>query len=59
MTLVPCPACAHEVSTAAFQCPQCGHPVNRGRRTKLVFVVAAAVMFGSFVLIKLINAWLR
>lgn len=58
MTLVNCPACAHSVSAAAQRCPQCGHPINRGRRMLIVLAVAGAVMACSFVLIRLLN-WVR
>lgn len=27
MALIPCPACAREVSDAAVACPHCGHPI--------------------------------
>jgi len=59
MTLVPCPECSNSVSTSAFQCPQCGHPLNRGRRGVRMVLVLAAVMVGSLLLIRLLNALLR
>ena len=27
MALIPCPACARQVSEAAVACPNCGHPI--------------------------------
>ena len=27
MALIPCPACAHQVSAVAPTCPNCGHPI--------------------------------
>ncbi|TFW14102.1 hypothetical protein EGY25_02525 [Brevundimonas intermedia] len=30
MALIPCPACAHQVSEAAVACPNCGHPIAGG-----------------------------
>ncbi|GAW41285.1 hypothetical protein SH203_01689 [Brevundimonas sp. SH203] len=27
MALIPCPACARQVSDAAVACPNCGHPI--------------------------------
>ena len=27
MALIPCPACARQVSEAAPTCPNCGHPI--------------------------------
>ena len=27
MALIPCPACARQVSQAALTCPGCGHPI--------------------------------
>lgn len=27
MALIPCPACAAQVSEAAVACPRCGHPI--------------------------------
>ena len=27
MALIPCPACASQVSEAAVACPRCGHPI--------------------------------
>jgi len=32
MALIPCPACARQVSDAAPACPGCGHPI--AERTK-------------------------
>ena len=29
MDLIPCPACARQVSEAAVACPNCGHPIAR------------------------------
>ncbi|RYG58037.1 MAG: zinc ribbon domain-containing protein [Alphaproteobacteria bacterium] len=29
MALIPCPACARQVSQAAPTCPGCGHPIAR------------------------------
>ncbi len=31
MALIPCPACARQVSDAAPTCPGCGHPIAAGR----------------------------
>lgn len=28
MALIPCPACARQVSEAAPTCPGCGHPIS-------------------------------
>jgi hypothetical protein len=30
MALISCPACARQVSEAAFACPNCGHPIAGG-----------------------------
>lgn len=30
MALIPCPACARQVSEAAVACPNCGHPIAGG-----------------------------
>ena len=30
MALIPCPACARQVSEAAVACPNCGHPIADG-----------------------------
>jgi len=30
MALIPCPACARQVSEAAVACPACGHPIAGG-----------------------------
>ena len=59
MTLVPCPACSRAVSTAAFRCPECGHPVNRARRGVITLIVLAAILFGSLIVVKLISSWWR
>ena len=59
MTLEPCPECSHSVSTSAFSCPQCGHPLNRRRRGVRLVLVLAAVMVGSLLVIRLLNALLR
>jgi hypothetical protein len=29
MTLMPCPECQRQISTAAAACPQCGHPLKQ------------------------------
>ena len=42
MTLVPCPECAHQVSSAALRCPQCGHPIGSWRRLVIVLVVVVS-----------------
>lgn len=31
MALIPCPACARQVSQAAPTCPNCGHPIAAPR----------------------------
>ena len=31
MALIPCPACARQVSEAAVACPNCGHPIAGGQ----------------------------
>ena len=31
MALIPCPACARQVSEAAVACPNCGHPIGGDR----------------------------
>ena len=33
MALIPCPACARQVSEAAVACPNCGHPIAGGNST--------------------------
>ena len=30
-TLIPCPLCAHQVSSIAGRCPNCAHPVYKAR----------------------------
>lgn len=35
MALIPCPACAHQVSEAAPTCPNCGHPIAAPRQSTI------------------------
>lgn len=32
MTMTNCPSCGADVSTKAFDCPSCGHPLRKPRR---------------------------
>ena len=57
MSLVACPECEQQVSTSAYRCPHCGYPLNRGRRTLIVLLVAAGVLVVSLVLIRFLNLW--
>lgn len=52
MALIPCPACAREVSDAAVACPHCGHPIagEQGGTFKHALTRPAAVKSGFTVL---------
>lgn len=52
MALIPCPACAREVSDAAVACPHCGHPIagEQGGTLKQALTRPAAVKSGFTVL---------
>lgn len=68
MSLIYCPECGHEISTAAVACPSCGRPVNvvpkevprvvveRQSRTDAIppWVIAPVVLLGVLVLFALI-----
>lgn len=32
MSTVPCPSCGESISTAAYDCPHCGHPIRKPKR---------------------------
>lgn len=36
MTLIKCPECGKDVSTAAESCPHCGFPIKKESSTKIV-----------------------
>lgn len=75
MALIPCPACQHQVSTEAVSCPQCGHPLKRGKGAidgstigKVATVAGAAyaapwlariVAVVVFGIIAIVAVWLR
>lgn len=32
MSTIPCPSCGEQLSSAAFDCPHCGHPIRKPKR---------------------------
>lgn len=52
MALIPCPACARQVSEAAVACPNCGHPIagDAGGTFKRALTRPEAVKSGFTVL---------
>lgn len=55
MALIACPACGHQISSAAASCPSCGHPIaaqppERGGTFKAALTRPEAVKSGFTVL---------
>lgn len=54
--LIPCPACAREVSPSAATCPQCGHPLTQRKAggtpaaAKILIALGILAVIGSVVL---------
>lgn len=55
MKLIPCPACAIQISSDAASCPRCGQPIRAGKNRDafagkiiivVLFVVGAIVLLG-------------
>ena len=44
MSLIHCPACAHQVSIAAKQCVSCGHPLKGTRSSNRFLGVGLAAL---------------
>src|SRR5882672_4148813 len=51
MSIVSCPECGKQVSSAAAQCPSCGHPIARQRQAHKQYGCGTLVIIGIVLLI--------